>query len=861
MSEESRTVKLKGADKFITGNPTDVFSVSEGTVYVYVVKISGGKALRSMFLCERNAGEKIPSLSLKQNDNNDIWFIMLTARAEAKLDVISTSDDTEKLEKYRSDFIKELEVFKEPSEDRFSIRLVNWYEGKLSGERELIEKEKVEEKQLSKGRTLLLKSLFYNNQKFVYEGETESNLYNVMSIYCDYMKIKMCSYQTVTTAYGDDFTISDIARLSNFVIRNVHLDGKWYKGDMGALVVFEKDTDKALLCLPKSTGKYIIYDLVLERSYIVEEEEAAAISDNAYIAYCPLPSKSLTIRDVIKFAYERMNRADIRSIIFLQLLMTLVGLLIPILNQQIYDKLIPMGEHGALNQVGMVILTCMIGNIFFEMNKGLCTFRLSKQMEYTIVASTFDRIFRLPQNFIENFGSMELVNRVVAVTDTFSNVLSSGITAFVGFVLSILYLIKMFHQSSTLSWRAIIMVLITAVVMFAFGRVRVKYEKEKQENMAKSNGILYQYISGILNLKVTKGEMRALYEYEKRQVPFLESDKKSTIISNYASIFSTAATLFYSGFIFYTVVKKKQELTIGEYTAFNAAFGMFSSAVMQLVNFFLTVGMVIPVLDRVKPIYEQETEAVESATIVDRLEGEIELNHLYFSYGEGEEDVLKDISLNIKKGEFVGIVGSSGCGKSTLLKLLMGFEKPTKGKIYYDNKDIDYLDKRELRRQMGVVLQDGQLVVGTIFSNITIAAPHISPEEVEKLMDEVGMHEDIQSMPMGIFTIISEGGGTLSGGQKQRVLIARALANNPTMVLFDEATSALDNITQQKVCETLENRNMTRIMVAHRLSTVENCDRIIVMDAGKVVEEGNYKELIEKKGLFYELAKRQRVNV
>ena len=334
---------------------------------------------------------------------------------------------------------------------------------------------------------------------------------------------------------------------------------------------------------------------------------------------------------------------------------------------------------------------------------------------------------------------------------------------------------------------------------------------------------------------------------------------QSTKVANIGQVFTSISTVIYTGVIFYTVIKKKQNLTLGEYTAFNSAYGMFTSATSQLVQYFVTRARLVPVLDRIRPIYEQEAETKEAASLPGKLSGSIEVDHLDFSYNEDESKVLNDITFKIEPGSFVGIVGPSGCGKSTLLKCLLGFEKPTKGKIFYDNKDVETMDKCEMRKQMGVVLQDGAMVVGNIYSNVTLAAPGMEPAEVEDLLDEVGMHEDMQKMPMGIFTAVSEGGGTLSGGQMQRVLIARALANNPSILYFDEATSALDNITQQNVCERLEKRNMTRVMIAHRLSTVKNCDRILVMDQGRIVEDGNYEELMKKEGLFYELVKRQEV--
>ena len=264
-----------------------------------------------------------------------------------------------------------------------------------------------------------------------------------------------------------------------------------------------------------------------------------------------------------------------------------------------------------------------------------------------------------------------------------------------------------------------------------------------------------------------------------------------------------------------------------------------------------------PTVERFKPIFETACEDEEDAEFPGELNGDVGVSHVSFSYSKGDKVVLDDISMDIKAGEYVGIVGSSGCGKSTLLKLLLGFEKPITGQITYDGRDIIKLNKYALRQKLGVVLQNGQLIAGSIFENIVITAPKATVKDVQRVIEQVGLKDDVAQMPMGIHTMLSENSGTISGGQKQRILIARAIISNPKILIFDEATSALDNITQATVSDSLDKMNVTRIVVAHRLSTIKNCDRIFVMDKGKIVEEGKYEELMRKRGLFYELAIRQ----
>ena len=264
-------------------------------------------------------------------------------------------------------------------------------------------------------------------------------------------------------------------------------------------------------------------------------------------------------------------------------------------------------------------------------------------------------------------------------------------------------------------------------------------------------------------------------------------------------------------------------------------------------------------MERLRPILRERPEFDEAKELPGDISGAVEINNVTFSYDKDSPVVLDGITLDIKAGEYVALVGPSGCGKSTLMKLLLGFEKPDHGKIYYDNKDIESIDKRELRKKMGVVLQDGKLISGSIYENITVTAPEAKLRDVNRVIAAVGLKEDIAAMPMGIHTVLSEDCGTISGGQQQRILIARALISKPRIIFFDEATSALDNITQSKVCETLEKTDATRIVIAHRLSTVMHCDRIIVLDKGKIAEQGTYEELMQNRSLFYELAGRQTV--
>jgi ABC-type bacteriocin/lantibiotic exporter with double-glycine peptidase domain len=300
-------------------------------------------------------------------------------------------------------------------------------------------------------------------------------------------------------------------------------------------------------------------------------------------------------------------------------------------------------------------------------------------------------------------------------------------------------------------------------------------------------------------------------------------------------------------------------VAVAEYYAFNTAYGMLTGAFMSLTGIALTLARIKPIFEMVKPLLETVPEVSEGKKVITKLSGGIELSNVSFRYSEGTPLIIDNLSLKIRPGQYVAIVGKTGCGKSTLLRILLGFEKPQRGAVYYDGKDLESLDLKSLRRRIGVVMQNGKLFQGDIFSNITISAPWLTMDEAWEAAEMSGVAEDIRAMPMGMHTVISEGTGGISGGQRQRLMIARAIAPKPKVLMLDEATSALDNITQKTVSESLNKLKCTRIVIAHRLSTIKGCDRVIMLEGGNVAEDGTYDELIAAGGKFAELVERQQL--
>jgi ATP-binding cassette subfamily C protein len=416
----------------------------------------------------------------------------------------------------------------------------------------------------------------------------------------------------------------------------------------------------------------------------------------------------------------------------------------------------------------------------------------------------------------------------------------------------------LFKYNVKLALFACLFVLISILVTFVFGRIEMNHERESMKISNKISGLVLEILSGIAKFKIAGAESRAFYQWAQTFKVQRKISSKKRLAQNGLSTFNAIFTTITSGFIFYFIIRTKNAgLTAGDFIAFNGAFAKFFSSMVSLSQTFMSVNTIVPMFELSKPILETLPEFDEEKKDPGILTGNIEINHVTFRYKEDAPIVLDDVSIKINEGEYVALVGPSGCGKSTLFRTLLGFEKPQSGKIYYDVQDLDSIDVRAVRKQLGVVLQIGQLMSGDIFTNIVASNPNLTMKDAVEAAKMAGFHADIEQMPMGMHTMISEGAGTLSGGQRQRLLIARAIVNKPRIIYFDEATSALDNTTQAIVSKSLDNLKATRIVIAHRLSTIVNCDRIIVMDKGRVVEDGTYDELMKRNGVFSQLAARQ----
>ena len=461
---------------------------------------------------------------------------------------------------------------------------------------------------------------------------------------------------------------------------------------------------------------------------------------------------------------------------------------------------------------------------------------IQSQLNMQVESAAMMRILSLPISFFSKFNSGELTSRLSAVTSVCSTISATFFSVFLTAVFSFVYLFQIFDFAPSLLIPALVVSLLTAGFSLITALVQMGVTQRRMEFDSKENGMVLALMNGIPKIKVAGAEKRAFAKWAQSYAPSAQLTYNPPFLVKMSGPISQFISLAGTVVMYYLALRGG--VSSADYMAFNTSYAFMSGAFTGLVGAAAAVAGIRPSLMMAKPLFETAPEMQEDKEVLDHLSGSIEINHVSFRYTESMPYVLQNLSLKIKRGEYVAIVGRTGCGKSTLLRLLLGFEKPQKGGIFYDGRDIQMLDLKSLRRRIGVVLQAGNLFQGNIYSNISISNPSMTVDEAWKAAEMVGMKEDIEHMPMGMNTLIQEGGGGVSGGQKQRLMIARAIAGKPSILMFDEATSALDNITQKIVSDSLDTLNCTRIVIAHRLSTIRNCDRILMMEGGKIAEQG-----------------------
>ncbi len=656
---------------------------------------------------------------------------------------------------------------------------------------------------------------------------------------------------------GAEDPVAAVARASHVRYRRVTLDGEWWRHDNGPLLAFTAGGDPVAL-LPKGSRGYRAWLPGARTPVAVSTESAAEIDASATMFYRPLPERPLTGRDVLAYTL-RGNRRDLLAACLLALLAATIGLALPWFTAFVFSTIVPSGDRTGLGEIAAVLVVIAVTIGVFTFVRGVVTVRVQARVDNALQAALWDRLLALPPSFFRGFTAGDLATRVMSVNAMSALFFGGVLGLLLGAAFSLVNLVYVRALSSELALLALALVALATVVAVAVAWLQLRERRRIMALQGRLSGVVLQFVSAVAKLRDTGAEERAFMRWSDDFVAMTRHTIRANRVTIAGNVFNAAFPLVASAaaFAVFAFVLGGSFQT-APFMAYTVAFAQLLAGVVTLGLALVTLTMVVPLYERTRPILQAVPEVDESKADPGVLLGHIEMDGVTFSYDPEGPPTIRDLSLDVRPGEFVAIVGPSGAGKSTLFRVLLGFDTPDSGSVHYDGKDLRTLDLTALRRQISTVLQSGRVFSGSVQLNIAGAA-QLTQDELWQAARAAGLAEDIEAMPMGMFTYVAEGGVTLSGGQRQRLLIARALSSRPAILFFDEATSALDNRTQAIVMRSLEELNATRVVIAQRLSTVRAADRIYVIEQGCVVQSGSYDELIAKPGLFRRLAERQLV--
>ena len=653
-----------------------------------------------------------------------------------------------------------------------------------------------------------------------------------------------------------------IARSSQFRTRQVLLTGNWWRCEHGPLLAYMASDNRPVALLPQGNN-YVLFDPTERTRHRVTAAVAKTLLPEAQMFYRPLPLVIHNVVQVFRFGTRGFEKS-LLAVIAIGLLGTLLGMITPQATAILINDAIPGSDRVLLWQIGLALFAATLGKTAFQIAQTILTVRVENAAEGALQPAVWDKMLNLKPAFFRKYSSGDLLTRLQAVSQIRRKLSGATQRTLLSAVFSLLNLGLMFFYSVPLALVGIGLTLVAVIVTGISSVLLIRKERKTEVAHGEINGLTVELINGVSKLRVAAAEARAFAAWAKKYSQRIKLQLGIKRIDDSVSVFNEALPLVSSLLMFWFAIlfmqmsqaKGAQGLNPGTFLAFNSAFGTFLSAVTDLSNTLTDILGIVPLWERAKSIVQGTPESDPSQSDPGRLKGHIVLDRVTFRYRDDGPMILEDVSIHIQPGEFVAIVGPSGSGKSTIFRLLLGFETAQSGTVFYDDQDLMGVDIQALRRQLGVVLQNGRMTAGSIFDNLTCGAL-VTLDEAWEAARMAGFAEDIEQMPMGMHTVISEGGTNLSGGQRQRLLIARAIVLKPKIILMDEATSALDNRTQAIVTESLDKLNVTRVVIAHRLSTIRNADRIYVIEAGRLVEAGSFDELAKQEGLFARLVARQ----
>lgn len=647
-----------------------------------------------------------------------------------------------------------------------------------------------------------------------------------------------------------------VFRPQGIMWRTVQLEDDWYEDAIG--VMLGSFTDGTPIALqPAGTRGCLFRDRETGRRVRVTRQNASQFRPEATLYYRTFPTRKIEMSDVWEFIRKSTTRPDNLAVVAAAVGVQILSMISPVMTKLLTSKVVAFQDQNLLIVILFVLLFVSAASFLMNCIESLVTARISSKITVPMQAAFMMRVLTAPASELKSFSAGDLGKRIGSLYNSLKSLMNTVISIVLTMACSLICIPQMLSYAPSLVGIALVITIGLLLLYVVVIRKEADTSADRQDYEAEESGLTYSLIDGIKKIMLSGAEKRAFTEWTK---VFQKSVRTIYDPPFLLKIFSvlTPAVLLAATIAMYAVAAK-EGVSQSDFYAFLMSYSILTAALNTVSSNATSFADSLPTFRNLKPVMDFEPEVGGGKEVVRRLRGNISLRNVTFRYTENMSPVLEDLNVEIQSGEYLAIVGTTGCGKSTVLRILLGFETPNHGEVLYDGKNIKSLDLTSLRRKIGTVLQNGDLFAGTILSNITIAGKDLTEDDAWEAAEVAGIAEDIRNMPMGMNTPISDGGGGISGGQKQRLLIARAIATKPAVLFFDEATSALDNVTQKAVSDSLGEMNCTRLVIAHRLSTVQNCDRILCLNQGHIVEEGNYEELMEKNGFFAELVKKQQI--
>ncbi|MFE7967588.1 NHLP bacteriocin export ABC transporter permease/ATPase subunit [Streptomyces cellulosae] len=649
--------------------------------------------------------------------------------------------------------------------------------------------------------------------------------------------------------------VEQVALASRLRTRVVRLEGRWWRDDVGPLVG-HRALSGAPVALLWRRGGYVAVHPSTGRETPVEKANAEEFEPRAVMFYRPLPERRLSPLRLMRFCMGG-TRGDLTGLMLSGLVTVVLGALVPLATGRVLGEYVPKAQTDLIVQVCLAVILSSVVAAAFMLLQNLTLLRLEGRVEATLQPAVWDRLLRLPTRFFTERSTGELASAAMGISAIRRMLAGVGPTVTQSLTVGAVNLALLLWFSVPMALAAMGMLVVIAGVFLGLGLWQVRWQRRLVVLSNKLNNQAFQTLRGLPKLRVAAAENYAYAAWASQFARSRELQQKAGRIKNLTAVLGAVyLPLCTLGMFMLLAGPARGSMTAAEFLTFNTSVTMVLTSVTQLTGSFVSAVAALPLFEQIRPVLDATPEVRAASTRPGPLTGAIEARRLSFRYSDDGPLVLDDVSFEARPGEFVAVVGPSGCGKSTLLRLLIGFDRPQSGSVLYDGQDLAALDQSAVRRQCGVVLQHAQPFTGSIMDVICGSEPY-TPEEAMAAAEMAGLAEDIRRMPMGLHTIVS-GSGAVSGGQRQRLMIAQALIRRPRILFFDEATSALDNETQRTVIESTKALRATRIVIAHRLSTVLDADRVVVMEAGKVVQQGAPAELLaDTQGRLHELVRRQ----